>query len=102
MLLHLVRKHSLERTDLICVSNLLDDLSNLIVLVSGLDESDGGLSGFVGSKDDISFLSSDGSIFVRLDNDSMTSKGGKSVDMDTEFNFDKISFFDAGGVFLEG
>lgn len=97
-----MRKHSLEWADLIRVSNLLDDLSNLIVLVSWLDESESCLGSFVGSEDDISFLAGDGGIFVRLDNDSVTSKGGKSINMDTEFNFDKVSFFDASGIFLEG
>lgn len=32
----------------------------------------------------------------------MASESGESVDMDSKFNFDKISFLDAGGVFLEG
>ena len=32
----------------------------------------------------------------------MGDKGGEPVDMDTKLDFNKVSFFDAGGVFLEG
>ena len=31
----------------------------------------------------------------------MTNKCGKSINMNSEFNFNKISFFDVGGIFLE-
>ena len=95
-------KNALEGTDLVCISDLLDDLGDFIVLVSRLDESESGLGGFVGGKDDISFLAGDGGIFVGLDDDGVASKGGKSIDMDSELNFDEVSFFDAGGIFLEG
>ena len=102
MLLHLVRKHSFKRTDLIRISDLLDDFSDLIVLMSWLDKSESCLRCFISSKDDISLLSSDWSIFVRLNNNSMASESGKSVNMDSKFNFNKISFFDAGGILLKG
>ena len=95
-------KNALEGTDFVCVSDLLDDLGNFVVLVSRLDQSDGGLGGFVGSEDDISFLAGDGGIFVGLDDDCVASEGSESVDMDSEFNFDEVSFFDAGGILLEG
>lgn len=79
----------------------MDDFGDFVVEVSGLDEAEGGLGSFVGGKDDIGFFAGDGGVFVGLDDDCVGDEGCEAVDVDSEFDFDEISFFDVGGVFLE-
>jgi hypothetical protein len=94
MLLELVRKHALQGSHLVSISHLLDDLSDLVVEVSGLDESECGLGSFVGSQDDVGLLSGDGSIFIGLDDDGVSNKGSEPVDMYSQLDFDEITFLD--------
>lgn len=101
MLLEFVGKDTLEWVNLIGIANFLNDLSHFVVSMSWLEESQSSLSSFVGSEDNIGFFSSNGCIFVRLDNDGMCNKRGKTIDMNSEFNFDEVSFLNVGGIFLE-
>ena len=59
------------------------------------------MGGFVGSKDDICLFTGDGSIFVRLNNQSVGSKRCESINVNSKFDLDKISFLDVDRVFLE-
>ena len=102
MLLELVRKHTLQGSDLVGIRHLLDDLSDLVVEVSGLDEPECGLSSFVGSQDNVGFLSGDGSIFIGLDDDGVSNKGSEPIDVYSQLDFDEITFLDEGGVLLKG
>ena len=97
-----MRKDTFDTGDLISICHFLDNWGDLVVAVTGFDQSERCLGSFVGSQDDIGFFASDGSVFVGLDYDGMTDKGSESVDMDTEFDFDKISFFDDGGIVWGG
>jgi hypothetical protein len=101
MLLQLVGQHSLHWVHLVGITDLLDDFSDLVVEVSGLEESECGLGGFVGSKDDISLLASDGGVLIGLHDDGVGSKGCEAIDMCSEFNLDEVSLLDVGGIFLE-
>lgn len=101
MLFQLVGKNTFKRSDLICIGHFLDDLSHVVVDVSGFDESESSLGSFVSSEDDISFFSGDGGIFIGLDHDGVTDKSCESIDVHSEFDFDEISFFDVDGVFLK-
>ena len=94
MLFQLVRKHTFQRSHLISISDFLNDFGHVVVEVSGLDESEGSLSSLVGSQNDISLLSSNGSIFIGLDDDSVTNECGKAIDMYTKFDFDEVTFLD--------
>lgn len=101
MLLELVGKDTLEGVNLIGIANFLNDFSHFIVSMSWLEESQSSLSSFVGSEDNVSFFASNGCIFVRLDNDGMSDKRGETIDMNSEFDFDEVSFLNVGGIFLE-
>lgn len=95
-------KDTFDTGDLIGIGHFLDDWGDFVVAVTGFDQSESGLGGFIGSQDDIGLFAGDGSVFVGLDYDGVADKGSESVDMDTEFDFDEISFFDDGGVFWVG
>ena len=101
MLLELVGKDTLKRVNLIGIANFLNDLSHFVVSMSWLEESQSSLSGFVGSEDNVGFFPSNGCVFVGLDNDGMCNKRGKTIDMNSEFNFDEVSFLNVGGILLE-
>ena len=91
MLLQLMRKHTFQRSHLIGISNFLNDFSHIVVEVSGLDEPESSLSSLVGSQNDISLLSSNGSIFIGLDDNGVTNKCGKTINMYTQFDFDEVT-----------
>lgn len=101
MFLELMRKDSFQGSDLVSIGNLLDDLGDLIVVVSGLDESESSLSSFVGGQDDISLLSGDGGIFIGLDDNGVSNEGSKAINMHSEFDFNEITFLDVDRFFLE-
>ena len=98
----LMGKNSFQGVDVVRGSYFLDNLSYFVVGVSWLNESESSLSGLVCCQDHISFFANNGSIFVRLNDKGMGDKRGKSINMDTELYFDKISFLDVDWVFLEG
>ena len=101
VLLELVGQDSFERGNLIGVTDLLDDFGNLIVEVSWLEQSQGGLGGLVGSQNHISLLSGDGSVLIRLHNNSMTDESSETVNVCTQFDLDEVSFLDVDRVLLE-
>ena len=80
----------------------MDNLGHLVVGVAGLDQPECGLGCLVCCEDDICLFAGDGGIFVGLNDEGVGGQGGKSIDMDSEFNFDEIPFLDGGGVLLEG
>lgn len=102
MLLQLVRKHALQRTHFVRIADLLYHLSNLVVRVPRLEQSEGGLSSFVCREDHVCLFASDGCVFVGLDDEGVRYEGREAVDMGSQFNFDEVSLLDGGGVFLEG
>ena len=102
MFFQLVWQHSFQWIDFIGVADFLDNLSNFVVDVSWFDQSQSGLSSFVGSQDNISFFASHLCIFVWLNHDSMADESSETVDMDTELYFDEISLFDVCWIFREG
>ncbi len=64
VLLELVGEDSLEGSHLVGIAHLLDHLSDLVVEVSWLHQSQSSLSRLVSSQDDVCLLSSDGGILV--------------------------------------
>lgn len=102
VLLEIVGKDTFQRLNFIGVAHFLDGLSNLVVEVTWFDQSQCSLGSFIGGKDNIGFLASDGSLSIRLHNDGVGSKSSKSVDMGTEFDFDEVTFLDGGGLFGHG
>ena len=81
MFFELMGKHTFKRVHIISSSTFLDNLSDLVVEMSRLDQSEGSLCSFVGSKDDVCFFACDGCIFVRLHYHSVGSEGSKSIDV---------------------
>ena len=102
VLLELMGEHTFEGVHIVGSGNLLDHLGHVVVELSRLDQPDGSLSGLVGSQDDIGLLAGDGGILVGLDDQGVGHEGCESVDVDSEFDLDEITFLDGGGVLLEG
>jgi len=101
MLFEFVWENSFKRTDLISISYFLNDFSNLVIDMSGFDQSQSSLSCLISSQDDISLLSGNWGILVWLNNNSVSNEWCKTVNVNTKFEFNKISFLDGGGVFLK-
>lgn len=101
MLLELMGKDALKWGNLIGITNLLNNFSNLIVEVAWLKKPQSGLSSLIGSQDDIGLLAGHGSVLIGLNHDSMGNKGSKTVNVSSEFDLDEISFLDGGGIFEE-
>jgi hypothetical protein len=62
---------------------LVDHSSHFVVEVSGFYQTQSGLSGLVGSKDDVSLGASDQGVLVGLDNDGVGNEGSEAVDVDS-------------------
>ena len=94
VLFQLVRKDTFKGAHLVRISDLLDHLSNLVVVVTWLDQAKGSLGGVVGSQNNIGFFASHWSILVRLDYQSMSNKSSEPVDMHSELDVEQVPFLD--------
>ncbi len=102
MLLEVVGEHSFQWVDLVAIADLLDSVSDLVVEVSWLQDSQGCLGCFVGGQDDISFSAGYGSLGVRLHDDRVGDKGRETIDVGSQFDFDEITLLDGGGLLWHG
>ena len=68
--------------------------------MSWFNESQSGFFGFVGSQNNIGFLSSYG-FLVWFDDPRVTDEGWESINVNTELYLDEITFFNSCGVFWE-
>lgn len=102
VLLEVVGQDSFQRGHLVRIADFLDGVGDLVVEISWLDQSDGSLGSFVGSKKDICLFAGHGSLGIGLDDNGVSSKGSKTIDMGSEFDLDKISFLDGSRLFGHG
>ena len=83
MFFHVVRKNSFQGIHLIGFTDLSDHFSDLVVELSGFDEPESSLGGFISSKRDISLLSSNLGFGIRLNDDCMGEESSKTINMGT-------------------
>lgn len=81
MLFELMRKDTLKRCYFICIGNFLNDFSSFIIHMSRLNEAKSCLSCLISGKDNISLFAGNGGVLIGLNNNSVSDKGGKSINM---------------------
>ena len=81
--LQLMRQNSFKGVYFIRVGNFLDDFSNLVVQVSGFNQSQSSLSSFIGSQNNISLFTCNLSVLIGLYDNSMGYERGEPVDMNS-------------------
>jgi hypothetical protein len=64
VLLELVGKYALERSNLVGIADLLDDLGDFIVEVAGLEQAQSSLSSLVSGENDVGLLASHSGVLI--------------------------------------
>jgi hypothetical protein len=87
VLLVLARKHADDRSALVLLSDLVNDLGHVPVLVAGLDGAHGGLGGVVSGLDDIGL----DTVGLGSEVDGLGVGDGVAVNLDTELDLDNVT-----------
>ena len=94
VLLGLVRENTLHWLNLVVGTNSCDLGSHVLVEASDLDRSSGSQEGVVGGEKDVSLSL----LGLSSDDNGVSTVGGESINMSTEFNFDDIFVLELGGI----
>ena len=94
VLLGLVRENTLHWLNLVVGTNSCDLGSHVLVEASDLDRSSGSQEGVVGGEKDVSLSL----LSLSSDDNGVSTVGGESINMSTEFNLDDIFVLELGGI----
>ena len=102
VLFQLVGQNSLNWVHVIGVCHFLDNFCHFVVGVAGFDQPQCGLGCFVCCQDNICLFACNGGIFVGLNHQGVGGQSCESINVDSKFNFDEVSFLDGGRILLKG
>lgn len=95
-------KDTFEWIHLVGIGNLLNGLGHLVVEESWFHLSKSSLNTLVGGKNDIGMSANNWGSFVGLDDSGMSHQGNVAVDVNTQIDFDEITFLNDNTIISQG